>query len=39
LKQIYLILGASDIIGNPVGYVEKVGVSFIELVREPYMGM
>jgi len=26
-------------IGNPVGFFDKVGVSVIELVREPYLGM
>jgi hypothetical protein len=39
LRQIYRILGASDMIGNPVGYIEKVGVSFVTFAREPYLGM
>ena len=36
--QIYKILGSSDIIGNPVKLVEKIGTGFFEFVNEPRKG-
>lgn len=37
--QIYKILGSSDIIGNPVKLVEKIGTGFFEFVNEPRKGL
>lgn len=39
IYQIYKILGSSNIIGNPAGFIDKVGSGFFELVREPYLGL
>lgn len=32
-------MGSSNIIGNPVGFANKAGAAFYELVREPIMGL
>ena len=37
--QVYKILGSSDIIGNPVQLVEKIGTGFFEFVNEPRKGL
>ena len=37
--QILTILGSSDIIGNPVQLVEKIGTGFFEFVNEPRKGL
>ena len=37
--QIYKILGSSDIIGNPVKLIEKIGTGFFEFVNEPRKGL
>jgi vacuolar protein sorting-associated protein 13A/C len=37
--QIYKILGSSDIIGNPVKLVEKIGTGFFEFVNEYRKGL
>ena len=39
IRQIFKILGSSDMIGNPAGLIDKVGSSFMELAREPYHGI
>jgi hypothetical protein len=39
MRQILKIVGSSDMIGNPVGMFNKMGVGFVELVREPAVGM
>jgi len=36
--QFYKILGSSDLIGNPIGLVDKLGTGFIELFNEPRKG-
>ena len=33
------ILGSSDLLGNPVGLLNKIGAGFVELSREPAVGM
>ena len=38
IKQIYKILGSSDIIGNPVNFIEGLGTGFFELINEPRKG-
>ena len=38
IKQIYKILGSTDIIGNPVNFIEGLGTGFFELVNEPRKG-
>lgn len=38
VKQFYKIIGSSDLIGNPVGLVDKVGTGFIEFFNEPRKG-
>ena len=37
--QIIKILGSSDIIGNPVNLIEKIGTGFFEFVNEPRKGL
>jgi hypothetical protein len=37
--QVYKILGSSDIIGNPVKLIEKIGTGFFEFVNEPRKGL
>lgn len=36
--QIYKILGSSDLIGNPIGFVDNVGAGFFEFFNEPRKG-
>ena len=38
IKQIYKLLGSTDIIGNPVNFIEGLGTGFFELVNEPRKG-
>ena len=38
IKQIYKILGSTDLIGNPVNFIEGLGNGFFELVNEPRKG-
>ena len=38
IKQIYKILGSTDLIGNPVNFIEGLGSGFFELVNEPRKG-
>ena len=38
IKQIYIILGSTDLIGNPVNFIEGLGTGFFELVNEPRKG-
>lgn len=37
--QFYKILGSSDMIGNPVGFIEKLGDGVFEFVNEPRKGL
>ena len=32
-------MGSSDLLGNPVGLLNKIGMGFVELSREPAIGM
>jgi vacuolar protein sorting-associated protein 13A/C len=36
--EFYKIIGSSDLIGNPVGLVDKLGTGFIEFFNEPRKG-
>lgn len=36
--QFYKVLGSSDLIGNPVGLLDKIGTGFIEFFNEPRKG-
>ena len=38
IKQIYKILGSTDLIGNPINFIEGLGSGFFELVNEPRKG-
>ena len=38
IKQIYKILGSTDLIGNPVNFIEGLGSGFFELINEPRKG-
>jgi hypothetical protein len=38
-SQFYKLLGSSDIIGNPVGLVDKLGTGVFEFVSEPTKGL
>ena len=38
IKQIYKILGSTDLIGNPVNFIEGLGTGFFDLVNEPRKG-
>ena len=38
IKQIYKILGSTDLFGNPVNFIEGLGTGFFELVNEPRKG-
>ena len=37
--QIYKILGSTDLLGNPVNLIDKIGIGFFELVNEPTKGL
>lgn len=37
--QFYKLIGSSDIIGNPVGLVNKLGTGVYEFVSEPAKGL
>jgi vacuolar protein sorting-associated protein 13A/C len=39
ILQIYKILGSTDLIGNPVNLIDKIGNGFFELVNEPTKGL
>lgn len=38
-RKIFRIIGSSELIGNPTGLVDKVGVGFLELARDPIQGI
>ena len=38
IKQIYKILGSTDLIGNPINFIEGLGSGFFELINEPRKG-
>jgi hypothetical protein len=37
--QFYNLIGSSDIIGNPVGLVDKLGTGVYEFISEPTKGL
>ena len=37
--QIYRILGSTDLIGNPINLIDKIGNGFVDLVKEPTKGL
>ena len=37
--QLYKLIGSSDILGNPVGFVNKLGTGVIEFFSEPTKGL
>ena len=37
--QFYKLIGSSDLIGNPVGFVSKLGSGFFEFFNEPRKGL
>jgi len=37
--QFYKVLGSSDLLGNPMGFVDKLGTGVYEFVNEPRKGM
>jgi hypothetical protein len=39
LNQFYRMLFSSEIIGNPIGLVDKIGTGVVEFVSEPYKGL
>lgn len=39
MRQIFKILGSTDMLGNPANLIEKVGSGFVELARDPIMGI
>ncbi|OMJ94539.1 hypothetical protein SteCoe_2326 [Stentor coeruleus] len=39
ILQIYKILGSSDLLGNPLGLIDKLGTGVFEFVAEPAKGM
>lgn len=39
IMQFYKLIGSSDIIGNPVGLVNKLGTGVYEFVSEPTKGL
>ena len=38
MLQFYKVLGSLDMIGNPIGFVDKVGTGFFEFFNEPRKG-
>lgn len=38
IQQIYKVLGATDIVGNPVGLIDNLGRGVEELYSEPFKG-
>lgn len=37
--QFYKVIGSSDLLGNPVGFVDKLGTGVYEFINEPRKGM
>ena len=38
LIEAYKLFGSSDLLGNPIGFVDKIGTGFIEFFNEPRKG-
>ncbi|KAK5949277.1 Vacuolar protein sorting-associated protein 13 [Knufia fluminis] len=39
LRQIHVILGSADFLGNPVGLFQNVSSGFVDIFYEPYQGL
>jgi hypothetical protein len=39
ILQAYKILGSSDLLGNPVGLIDKLGTGVLEFINEPVKGV
>lgn len=39
ILQFYKILGSSDLIGNPIGLIDKLGTGVLEFINEPVKGV
>lgn len=39
VSQFYKIIGSSDLIGNPLGLVDKLGTGVLEFFNEPRKGL
>ena len=39
ILQFYKVLGSSDLIGNPVGLIDKLGTGVLEFINEPVKGV
>lgn len=39
ISQFYKIIGSTDILGNPVGLLDKLGTGFAEMIAEPSKGL
>lgn len=39
LRQIHVILGSADFLGNPVGLFQNISSGFIDIFYEPYQGL
>lgn len=37
--QFYKVLGSSDLLGNPIGLIDKLGSGVLEFFSEPYKGL
>ena len=38
-RKVMRIIGSSDLIGNPMGLLDKAGQGVIEMVRDPIQGI
>lgn len=39
LFQFYKVIGSSDLLGNPIGLIDKLGSGVLEFFSEPYKGL
>ena len=39
MLQFYKLIGSSDLLGNPVGFVDKLGSGVFEFINEPRKGL
>jgi hypothetical protein len=39
ILQFYKVIGSSDLLGNPIGLIDKLGSGVMEFFSEPYKGM
>jgi vacuolar protein sorting-associated protein 13A/C len=38
LKQLFLIIGSIDLIGNPIGLINNIGSGLSDLIKKPAQG-